>query len=141
MRVLLLFAFTLRLAAMDLTGTWKLVSAGEWRPNGEMLLPYGKDPIGQLMYDGKGNMAAQIQFTTANADGETYLAYYGTYTADEAASTVTHKVKGSTRASYRGSNQLRFVTLSGNRLTLGLPPVMVNGEMRLRSLVWERVGK
>ncbi|MBI4909298.1 MAG: lipocalin-like domain-containing protein [Acidobacteria bacterium] len=139
MRELLLFALALPVPGMDLTGTWRLVSAGEWRPNGEMILPYGKEPAGQLMYDGNGNMSAQIQFSAANADGETYVAYYGTYTTDDAASTVSHKVAASTRLSYRGTTQLRFVTLEANRLTLGLPPVVVKGEVRLRSLRWERV--
>ena len=126
---------------MDLAGTWKLVSGGEWRPNGEMLQPYGKKPVGLLMYDAGGNVSIQIHYDGKAANGETFLAYYGTYKVDSAAGTVSHVVAASTRESERGSVQLCFVTIEGNRLTLGLLPQMVNGEMRLRSLAWERVIK
>ena len=58
MRFLTLFLLLVAAAAaQDLTGTWKLVSAGEWRPNGERADLYGKSPSGQLMYDGKGQYA------------------------------------------------------------------------------------
>jgi len=127
--------------AMDLTGTWKLVSGGEWRPNGEMLQPWGKKPVGLLMYDAAGNVSMQIHFDGKSPSGETFLAYFGTYRVDTAAGTVAHHVVASTKENERGSALLCFVTLEGNRLTLGLLPQMVNGEMRLRSLAWERVGK
>lgn len=139
--LLILLLLTIPCPAMDLTGTWKLVSGGEWRPNGEMLQPYGKKPVGLLIYDSGGNVSLQIHFDGKGSNGETSLAYFGTYKTDAAAGTVTHHVAGSTRESERGSAQLCFVTLAGNRLTLGLLPQMVNGEMRLRSLAWERVSK
>lgn len=133
MRVLaLLLLIAATAAAQNLTGAWKLVSAGEWRPNGEMLHPYGKSPTGQLLYDAKGQVALQVQ-------GETYFAWFGTYKMDQTNGMVNHVIEGSTMEKLRKTTVTCFVTMDGNRLTLGLLPDMVNGEMRLRSLVWERI--
>ncbi|MBI3679780.1 MAG: lipocalin-like domain-containing protein [Acidobacteria bacterium] len=125
--------------AQNLVGTWRLLGVSEFRPNGEMVLPYGKNPSGLLIYDAQGNMSVQIQYDGKAENGETYLAYFGAYKIDPSMGAVLHVVKGSTRESYRGTTQLRFVTLSGNRLTLGLPPLQVGAETRLRSVSWERV--
>jgi hypothetical protein len=139
--LLLLFSLVISSAAQDLTGTWRLVSGGEWRPNGEILYPYGKKPDGLLIYDAAGNVSLQIHFDGKAANGETSLAYYGTYKLDKTTGTVTHQVAASTRESERGSAQMCFVTIEGNRLTLGLLPQRVDGEMRLRSLTLERIAK
>jgi hypothetical protein len=136
--LLVLLCLAIPSVAQDLTGTWRLVSGGEWRPNGEMLHPYGKKPVGLLMYDTAGNVSMQIHFDGKAANGETSLAYYGTYKVDKAAGSVTHQIAASTRENERGSAQMCFVTVEGNRLTLGLLPQRVDGEMRLRSLTWER---
>ncbi|MBL8217859.1 MAG: lipocalin-like domain-containing protein [Bryobacterales bacterium] len=130
----LFFLLVAAAAAQDLTGTWKLVSAGEWRPNGERADLYGKSPSGQLMYDGKGQVSMQVQ-----NDGTGYQAHFGTYKVDAPNGTVYHVVRGSTAEKLRGTTVTYFVTLDGDRLTLGLLPEMVDGEMRLRSMVWERV--
>lgn len=137
---ILFFSLTAASLAQNLVGSWRLIDTREVRPNGEMLKPYGKTPVGLLIYDDKGNMSAQIQYDNAKGpNDETYIAYFGTYKIDPQSGTVSHIVKGSSRLSYRGTTQMRFVTLNGNLLTLGLLPQMVNGEMRLRSLTWERV--
>lgn len=136
--LLVLLAAAGMACGQNLVGTWKLVKAYETRPNGEQLDAYGKNPVGVLMYDDRGNMSAQIQMDGKNADGETYLAYFGTYKIDKEMGAVAHVVKGSSRLSFRGTTQLRFVMLDGNRLTLGVPPQGGAGEMRLRTVVWER---
>ncbi len=47
-----------------------------------------------------------------------YFCYFGTYTVDEAAGTVTHRVAGSWFPNLVGTDQLRYVTLAENRLSL-----------------------
>ncbi len=137
--LMLLLMLTAAATAQNLAGTWKLVSAGEWRPNGEMLHPYGKAPSGMLIYDAKGNVSLQLQYDGKGPAGESYFSYFGTYKADPQNGSVYHAIKGSSNENLRGATLTCFVTLDGNRLTLGLLPDMVNGEMRLRSQVWERI--
>ena len=49
----------------------------------------------------------------------TFFAYYGTYSVDPAARTVTHHVQGSLRPSWVGTDQLRsFELLDNDRMAL-----------------------
>jgi hypothetical protein len=125
--------------AQDLTGTWKLTSAGEWRPNGERIAMYGEKPAGLLCYDAKGNVSMQIQLDRKTVGGTDYIAHFGRYKMDASTGAVTHEVAGGNRPKDRGALVMMFVTLEGKRLTLGLLPERVEGEMRLRSLVWEKI--
>ena len=71
----------------------------------------------------------------------TYGAYYGTYTINEAAGTITHHVEGSLTPNDVGKDFVRYYKLSGNRITL--MPVETNDRpgtsQPVRSLTWERV--
>lgn len=125
--------------AQNLTGTWKLISAGEWRPNGERVAMYGEKPSGLLCYDAKGNVSMQIQLDGKTIDGADYVGHFGRFKLDASAGSVVHEVYGGTRTKERGGMLMMFVTLEGKRLTLGLLPERVEGEMRLRSLVWEKI--
>lgn len=140
MKLLILWCAAAALSsAQDLTGTWKLVTAGEWRPNGDRIAMYGDKPAGMLTYGAKGNVAMQIQLDGKTVDGLDYLAHFGRYKVDSSTGTVTHEVAGGNRAKDRGAFVMMFVTLDGKKLTLGLLPERVEGEMRLRSLVWEKI--
>jgi hypothetical protein len=58
------------------------------------------------------------------------LAYWGTFTLDSAAGTVTHHVMGADRANWIGSDQVRQFRFEGeDRLVLSLGP---------QDLVWQR---
>ncbi len=100
------------------------------------------------MYDGTGHMMVGFEKMPpppkfASGDDWTptpeearaaylgYIAYFGTYTVDEAAHAVTHHVEGSLNPSYFGTDQLRPATLEGNRLTLS--------DGKTFRVVWERV--
>jgi hypothetical protein len=86
-----------------LVGSWRLVSIdGGATPQNR-----GSKPTGIIFYDAYGNMAAQIQpdrprpkwtgSPTAEQALEAirgYPAYFGTYTIDEKAQTVTHHRQG-----------------------------------------------
>lgn len=140
-------------------GAWRLVSIETMRANGEVIYPfYGKHPDGMLMYDASGWMSVQIvsdpkpttptaatreSFLAAPAadkvkaiDG--YYAYYGTWTVDPAAATVTHHIRESLYPAERGEDGVRKFTLEGNRLTLTARSHEM-GEDHVRRLVWERV--
>src|SRR5688572_5531161 len=108
-------------------GSWRLVSIeGGNNPTGR-----GSKPTGIIMYDAHGNMAVQIQpdrvrptYTgapTAEQAAERmrgYTAYFGTYTIDEKASTVTHHRQGMLDAGEVNFVRKFELTAGGNRITL-----------------------
>ena len=129
-----------------LVGTWKLVSFEDRRPTGEVTHPHGRDPLGVIMYDNAGRMAAQImnrgrpdfadrrQPTPEEKKTayDTYIAYFGSYSVNESEGTVTHHVEGGLNPNAVRSDLKRSFEFSGNRLIL--KPV---GQTSV--LTWERV--
>ena len=144
----------------SLVGTWRLVSWVQADPAGELVHPYGEAPEGQIMYTTDGQMSAQLmnpgadlaEATGSGAEGiigqamRSYFAYYGTYTVDASAGTVTHHVRGSLAPTWIGTDQVRaFEFLSANRLQLS---AVINADDKVaratrtkgrQVLVWERI--
>ncbi|MEQ8660306.1 MAG: lipocalin-like domain-containing protein [Gammaproteobacteria bacterium] len=137
-------------------GTWQLVESYSDKPSGRVAFPLGEHVIGRINYDAAGNMAAQLMgeqrkpFSSrdprAVSDAEyreafqTYTAYFGTYTVDADAGTVTHHVQGATVPNWPGQDQIRFYEFSGDRLVLKTPPMRGNdGEKAIHTLVWQKV--
>jgi Lipocalin-like domain len=136
-------------------GTWRLVSTESRDPNGNLHYPYGKNPIGILMYDSDGHMSAQIMtlgrpgfVATDRLNGTSeeiraaftgYVAYFGTYHVNEQEGSVVHHVEGSLFPNLVGGDQKRLFTFAGNRLTLRPPPRAFEGVVISGFLVWERV--
>src|SRR5262245_18434898 len=120
-------------AAQVLLGVWLLVSAKDYRPSGEALDWMGNKPSGTFIYTAGGRMAVQFMrdprasFTgtsmwTSDArdlfasvtpseirDAHTgYYAYFGTYTLDESARTVTDHIQASVRPEEVGRDYVRY---------------------------------
>jgi hypothetical protein len=122
-------------------GTWHLVSI----EGGATPVIRGPKPTGVIVYDAAGNMAAQIQPDRPRKQWRTltpelafeamrgYTAYFGTYTIDEKASTVTHHRKG-----MLDGGAVDFVRtfefLPGDRIVL----TPVGGTGPPTHLTWER---
>lgn len=131
--------------AKRFVGTWKLVSI----QNDAGSDIRGERPIGLIYYDAFGNMAAQImpdrprpkwkagEAPTPEQAKETltgYAAYFGTYTVDEKAGTVSHHRRGSLVPGTVGVDAVRkYEFLPGDRLRL--TPV----ESPSLHLTWEKV--
>ena len=129
---------------VNLVGTWKLQSIIARTPNGDTGYPWGENPFGRLMYDGNGNVSVFLMKTgrskfasddrmegTAEEKLEAFegsRAYCGTYEIDEEKGTITHHVEGANFPNWEGTDQLRFFKLSGNRLTLIAPVILVRGK-------------
>jgi hypothetical protein len=128
--------------AKRFVGTWKLVSI-----ESTQAVPYGAHPVGIISYDATGNMAVQImpdrerpkwkpgESPTPEQAKETltgYVAYFGTYTLDEEARTVSHHRKGSLTAAGVGVDLVRTYEFKGDRLIL--TPV----DTPTTHLTWER---
>ncbi len=125
-------------------GSWRLVSI----EGGNNTTTRGSKPTGLIVYDAHGNMAAQIQpdrprptYTgtpTAEQMAERmrgYTAYFGTYTIDEQASTVTHHRQGMLDAGAVDFVRKFELAPGGNRITL----TPVGGTGTPTHLTWERV--
>ena len=125
-------------------GSWRLVSI----EGGNNTTVRGSKPTGIIMYDAHGNMAAQIQpdrqrpvYTgtpTIEQMAERmrgYTAYFGTYTIDEKASTVTHHRLGMLDAGEVDFVRKFELAPGGNRITL----TPVGGRGTPTHLTWERV--
>ena len=140
-------------------GAWRLVSVETLGPKGEISYPfYGKHPEGLLVYDASGWMSVQIVSDPAptlpragsreemlrapvaeKASAlEGYLAYFGTWTVDEAKATVTHHIRQSLYPAERGEDGVRHFVFDGDRLTL-TAKTREMGEEHERRLVWERL--
>ena len=127
-------------AAKKLVGAWRYVGTridgGNW--------DRGANPKGMIYYGPHGEMAVQIapdvkrtragavmtpqEALTAVKD---YIAYFGTYTVDEAAGTVTHHRRDSLQPGDHGDLVRRY-ELSGDRLVLRAP----NSTLEV---TWERI--
>ena len=124
-------------------GTWRLVSITS---NGQVDPGRGPHPTGLIYYDGTGHMAVQIVPDRArpkHAGSEPtpdeakaaisgYTAYFGTYTIDERARTVTHHRTGNISPGAAVDVVRRYEFAPGDRLVLR--PVEGRNE-----LTWERI--
>jgi hypothetical protein len=143
-------------AASRLIGTWALVSYES--SDTESQRHRGPKPIGLLIYDRTGHMAVQIspdrprrRFTGPQAGVFTgpqptpdealdalsgYAAYFGTYTVDERAQTVTHKRVGNINPGGLGDFVRRYEFPTEDRLVL-VPQERT--DLRAVRLTWERL--
>lgn len=126
-------------------GTWRLVSI----EGGVTQTNRGQKPTGVIYYDGNGNMAAQImpdrprpKWTGTPTQEQAleafrgYTAYFGTYTIDEKASTVTHHRQGSLDGG--AVDFVRKFEFAGDRIVL--TPVAAPGSTNPPThLTWERM--
>jgi hypothetical protein len=125
-------------------GSWRLVSI----EGGNNPTTRGSKPTGIIMYDAYGNMAAQIQpdrprptYTGTPSLEQMaermrgYTAYFGTYSIDEKAGTVTHHREGMLDAGAVDFVRKFELAAGGNRITL----TPVGGTGTPTHLTWERV--
>jgi hypothetical protein len=133
-------------------GTWRLVSFESRDEDGNVEYPFGRDVAGQLSYDANGNMSALVAranvppFASADLQGGTdaevraavegFVGYFGTYSVDLAAGTVTHHVRGASFPNWAGTEQVRYFRAEGRRLALS-SPVRIGGRPGTATLVWE----
>lgn len=69
--------------------------------------------------------------------GSSYFAYYGYYTVDEKARTVTHHLELCSERSLAGASNLRHIALEGGRLVLS-GSMSLDGKPHTIRVVWER---
>jgi hypothetical protein len=140
-----------------LVGAWRLVSVEGTSATFHFAYDH---PTGIIIYDRSGWMAVQIDvkgarkpfvnglaFGTAEekvAAFDNYAAYYGTYTLDLKAQTITHHLQDASPPNWRGVNNVRWFEFQGNDRLLLIPREDGKGGVNDRKnatykLLWERV--
>jgi Lipocalin-like domain len=139
-----------------LPGTWRLVSRIDVNAAGERRIDptLGEDPVAILFYDRSGNFAAQFMKRDRSAVVEAgaapamnnsrakdgYDAYFGTYSVDDAAGTVTQELAGALSKENVGQVLTRGMVVAGDALTIQLETRSIEGEPVTRTLRWRRIG-
>lgn len=123
-----------------IAGCWQMIEAWDMNDPGKpgKSYPWGNPPLGYWVYDTAGNVSVQISINpalpivdaswwtlgkTANdemlASFNNYMAYFGTYTVDYTAGTVTHNVTTDVLRQYTGTAQARPFQIVGDELLIG----------------------
>jgi hypothetical protein len=138
-----------------LTGTWRLVSCVRTHGDGSKSLPWGENPVGQIIYLDNGRMSAQIMrpgrhstvppgidYGSSQATEQEireavngFVSYFGTYSVDESANKVTHNLEAALVPTWVGTSLVRAFQIDwSGKLTLMRE---VPGEKDV--LVWRRM--
>jgi hypothetical protein len=127
----------------QVVGTWTLTSGSEKLANGKTIVPWAS---GNLMLDSTGHMAFYLvgkdrPRTIANPSVPIgpVIAYYGTYTVDESASTLTYNVESSTSPAFDRAVRKQKVVLNGDMLTTTGSPVKTSDGEIVPTNEWKRV--
>lgn len=140
-----------------LVGSWVLVSREDRAADGRVVPEptLGPDTIGLLIYDRAGNVAAQLmrpsrpsqpgaavgptRSNTSNSGSvDGYDAYFGHYTLDLEAHTVTHHLVGALLPGDVGKSLTRQFQVSATQLRLWFATDGASGQPVVRTLVWKR---
>ena len=139
-------------------GVWKLIS-GESKDEvtGEILYPWGRNPVGRLSYDEAGRVFAQLMnpgrrsvggvanrgaaaaIAAASTDDMREMltgfnAYFGTFEVDEPTRTVIHHLQSALIPSWVGSHQRRKYEFFGHDQLI----LLNSASQAAYRLVWQR---
>lgn len=118
--------------------------------------PFGRKPLGSVVYTRGGLMSAQLQAEERSPfkspdpfggepqeyahAGRSYLAYSGEFSVDEATSRVFHDVKVSFFSNWVGMRQVRVIEFNGDRMTFSFEkPIPSNGGLKSSVVTWRRL--
>ena len=137
-------------------GIWKLKSRVDVDSEGHIHIdPFlGQDPLGILCFapshfaaqfmkrdrSGQENLAERVQAKNNTAAVNGYDAYFGTYSIDENAGTLTTHLEGSIAPSNIGGTYVRDVRVVGNELMIQLQTTAVDGTAVIRTNTFSRIG-
>jgi hypothetical protein len=146
---------TKQLAAAIL-GIWKLKSREDVDANGEVHIdPFlGRDPLGILCFgpthfaaqfmkrdrSGPESMLERVQAENNTAGVDGYDAYFGTYSIDEIAGTLTTHLEGSISPANIGATYVRDARIVGDELLIRLQTTALDGTAITRTNTFSRVG-
>ena len=146
----------------QLVGEWSLVSRETTLADGKVVVDpaLSATPKGVLIYDRAGHVAAQLsrqgrsldllanecadiaKIKGTNDTSQTVLgydAYFGTYTLDEKEGVVTHHLESALFPADVGKDIKRWVSISGDMLTIKFKTTTREGAPVTRTLIWARM--
>ncbi|HZE55324.1 MAG TPA: lipocalin-like domain-containing protein [Bradyrhizobium sp.] len=127
-------------------GSWTLVSltSGE---GANQTLPYGPNPRGTMMVDANGRFPIAVvrsdlpKFTSNNrmsgapeenkAVVQGSIAYWGTYSIDEATHVLTVNIEGSSFPNFTDGTQTRILSFDGDEVTYFNPTPSMGGSAKV----------
>jgi hypothetical protein len=111
-------------------GTWHIVSVEEVYPDGRKETPWGPNMKGAVSFDPHGQVLLMIiGGDLPNPAGKPQeaarqvVAYFGTYSVDEGAKTITYTAERATIPAFDGLARKATVTVSGDELRQSSAPV------------------
>jgi hypothetical protein len=132
-------------------GTWTLVSV-TLDKDGNKKDFFGPNPKGVQVFDGNGRFSIAVvrsdlpKFASPNREQATAdesqkvvhgsIAYFGTYTVNEADKSLTFQIEGATFPNWTGASQKRLYAVSGDMLTITNPTPSAGGGTA--TVVWKR---
>ena len=142
--------------AATILGIWKLKSREDVDDRGQIHIdPFlGRDPLGILCF-GPSHFAAQfmkrdrsrvenvpqpVQVKNNTVAVSGYQAYFGTYSIDEIAGTLTTHLEGSISPADVDSTYVRDVRVVDNELIIQLETTAVDGTAITRTNTFSRIG-
>jgi Lipocalin-like domain len=145
---------TLAQSAEDkLVGTWMLDSIYVEGPDGSRFDPFGANPTGVLIMDGKGRISVQFigsdlpKFVSNDrlngtpeedkAVVQRILCYFGTYSVSEADHSLNIHIESSSFPNWKGADQKRFLALKDDEMKW-TNPTASSGLGFTGHTIWER---
>ena len=118
-----------------LIGAWELVTWQSIDEDGSVDYPLGDDAVGELVYDGSADRVSaqlvavdqprfasddwqQASVEERSAAWPNYFGYFGTFTIDEQAATVTHRIASGWFPNLVGTDQVRRFRFEDDDLVL-----------------------
>ena len=109
-----------------ITGAWVITSVSDNYDNGEKRDNWGSPISGQLLFDTTGRFTqviigppvAAMKTDDPRKPDAFIVAYYGSYTVDAAAKTITTKLESASYSARKGTTFTSTAQLSSDKLTL-----------------------
>jgi len=135
----------------QIVGSWTLVKAVDTHADGTKTKPWGANPKGVYMFSPNGRFAQMLFHTDLpkidnrmggtpdqhKAIAQGVVAYYGTYTVDEANKTINVKFEGSSFAKFVGTEGKRVITsINADEFRSSNPATSTGGKAES---IWKRV--